>query len=149
MILAILFATGSITFLGSASDAVPLGDYTGSGTADDPYDGTLMFGTIGYDSNPWELYITVGSTLEWGSREPTAGMGYTWHVIESLGLDFEEGHGIPVGTIQYAGTYEVVREDLLGNQTTLRFYAVESGPLLEFLSDPSDPLYATVSYGRT
>ena len=136
LILSVLIASCFVTFLCSENEGAPAGDYTGSGTVEDPYSGTLIFGGDGFDQKPWDLYITVGSTIEWEYEGLIAGGGNKWMLYETLGLDWDEEYHVPIGTIQYAGTFMVVSETWWLQQTTYKFYAVEPEPQLEFLSDP-------------
>ena len=130
-----------LPFLISESDCDITGEYTGSGTADDPFDGRIGFGSLddaGQKSNPWGYYFTVGSELFYDSKEFASYPG-TYTVEESLGLVWSDTKLVPTGTIEYAGTFRVVYQyDVTDEYVVYEFYAVGPYPTLTFESDPAD-----------
>ena len=131
----------ALPFLIGESDCDITGEYTGSGTADDPFDGRIGFGSLddaGQKSNLWGYYFTVGSELFYDSKEFASYPG-TYTVEESLGLVWSDTKLVPTGTIEYAGTFRVVYQyDVTDEYVVYEFYAVGPYPTLTFKSDPAD-----------
>ena len=113
----------------------------GSGTLDDPYNGTITtYGNFrSYDIV--NHYFYVGTTFVYerpvGPPEPNTGTQYV--ISPGFGLTIDEFEGIISGTISQSGTIVIDEYDLLGgekiNQYT--FYAVEPSTELVFESDPT------------
>ena len=128
---------------------------SGSGTEDDPYEGTLTStDELFYaDYIPSEIWVSKGTVVKLdltnGPSDPSGG----------LKVSITPGFGISVqsqirpvmtyigGTLEAAGDCVISCEGQIQFETTL--HIVSDVSELMFLSDPSDPLYATISYGRT
>lgn len=113
----------------------PTGEYTGTGTIDDPFSGTVVFGSVS-DPNPFGYYFTIGTTIDFESREPSPSVA-DWSIDEGFGLSVD-GSGIVTGTITNSGTIKVTKTDFFtGGQTIFEIYAVEPTTELVFESDPT------------
>ena len=119
-----------------------IGDYTGTGTAEDPFDGELIY----TDFTEWtELngcYFTVGTTISAGDSYPSKGDG-EWSISEGFGLTINHNSNGLLGTFAHSGTIEITKSELDGHTETYRIYCVDSIPDLEFLSDPTS---GTITY---
>ena len=109
------------------------GDYYGTGTADDPYEGTIE---NMYPEDMDGCYFYVGTQfIEVYSREIAA---TEYRISAESGLSIStDGWRDVEGTLLIPGTFVIERNDLLGNwEVCATFYSVEPTPELEFLSDP-------------
>ena len=104
--------------------ASPGGEYTGTGTADDPYVGRLIFG-VGYTPyDPYDCYFSVGSIIEFYKEENSASL-YWWTIDEGYGLTTNTW-GIPTGVILQSGTISVETYSSRGLEETNYLYAVDT-----------------------
>ena len=107
------------------------GDYTGSGTIDDPYSGMVCIKDWDYTqpTNPYNLYFTVGTFLEY---QIAVGIQDRFSVTDGFGIELKST--TLEGTFTKAGEIAVKNNDQLVGM----IYVVEGTPALEFLSDPAD-----------
>ena len=116
---------------------------SGSGTAEDPYSGTIS------QSNPWDwgyipsdIYVEVGSSFDVALSSTSPSESFS--VQDPLQIE-DAGRMVYLrGDVESTGECELTLDG--GIVTTFHF--IQTYAELEFLSDPSDPLYASVSYRR-
>ena len=131
-------------------------------TEDVPYSGTLST-TIkmsGIEWHPKEIWVEIGTEFELGLLAPTAGIPLgDFQVDSGYGLSIQSvgGYTSITGTLSTAGDCKIgcywteyggdgVVVDVIWE---IVVHAVSEYPTLEFLSDPSDSIYATVTYIKT
>ena len=136
LIMAVLLASCFMVSSVSGDDPVYGGDYTGSGTEDDPFSGTVVFSNeVGNVGTPFDYYFTVGTTIEYVPNGPSYSIG-SWHIDDGYGLSIDVGH--VTGTITKAGTIKVTNTQPGGTILEYEIYAVEPFHELVFESDPGD-----------
>ena len=127
---------------------------SGSGTEDDPFSGVLtsVGGYISfYDYLPSEVWVYEGTTFNIALDGVTM---TKYNITDGFGLEIDYsatgGYNL-VGVVSSLGDCSLMIRDSVvarGAIDSITFHIVPSYPTLEFLSDPTDPLCATITYSK-
>ena len=127
---------------------------SGSGTEDDPFSGVLtsVGGYIsGYDYLPSEVWVYEGTTFNIALDGVTM---TKYNITDGFGLEIDYsatgGYNL-AGVVSSLGDCSLMIRDSVvarGAIDSITFHIVPSYPTLEFLSDPTDPLCATIAYSK-
>ena len=127
---------------------------SGSGTEDDPYSGTLeikdeTFVLENASYLPAEIWVESGTVFDVRLDEvPTPN---TYALDEGFGLEvtLKPSTGCKIiGTATGHGDCNLVITSLSGEDDRITFHIVSDYPALEVLSDPTDPLFATITSSK-
>ena len=93
-----------------------------------------------------EVWVEVGTYIQFD----TGGRAYGFDGFQGSGL-MNEGHALN-GTVTTPGDYEILYGSAGASDVPVYDYVftlhVVSDVVLEFLSDPTDPIYATITYSK-
>ena len=132
---------------------------SGTGTEGDPYSGTLSIAEgslINYADFPIDIWVEEGCVfdllLETSNKHDPQ---YSYTLSADVGLNliprddlFESGHDLS-GTADTVGTTTLtITSNDFGTERQIAIHVVSGQTELVFLSDPTDPLFATITYSK-
>ena len=143
-----MLMASSLLMLAPAEESEAFTATGGSGTAEDPYYGTVTFDerdSFEYGFNPDGLYFMVGSTFEVIHPEHPEPPVKSFRLTDGFGIDTGLYNIGLVGTLTKAGEIEIEKSDSnldmgdgLDYYHYATIYAVSPYDELAFVSDPSD-----------